>query len=228
MSDLRLIVFDVDGTLIDSQDSIFACLCATFDTLGRPRLPRAEALSVVGLSLPEAFARLLPDARAGEVAAAVEGYRAAFRALQAAGGGEDAAPLFPGARAVLDALAGEPGLLLGVATGKARRGLDHALAQHGLEAHFVTLQTADDHPSKPHPSMLWRALDETGVAPDSAVMIGDTTFDIEMGRAAGLQTIGVAWGHHGTEALQDAGAGQVAADFPALEAALAVFREGAR
>lgn len=220
MSGLRLIVFDVDGTLIDSQDAIFACLCASFDALERPRLPRAEALSVVGLSLPEAFARLMPGASPTEVGAAVDAYRAAFLAMRDAGGGEDAAPLFPGARAMLDRLADEPGLLLGVATGKARRGLEHALAQHGLEHIFVTCQTADDHPSKPHPSMLWRALDETGVSPRHAAMIGDTTFDIEMGRAAGMRTIGVAWGHHGADALRAAGAGMVAGDFAALERAL--------
>lgn len=221
MSSLRLIVFDVDGTLIDSQESIYACLCATFDRLGRPRLPRAVALSVVGLSLPEAFARLLPDAEADEVAAAVAAYRAAFLDLRAAGRAEDAAPLFPGARALLDALLAEPGLVLGVATGKARRGLDHALALHGLEGHFATLQTADDHPSKPHPSMLWRALEETGVAPERAVMVGDTSFDLEMGRAAGVRSIGVAWGHHPRATLAAAGADAVAADFAALGRLLA-------
>ncbi|PKP82261.1 MAG: HAD family hydrolase [Alphaproteobacteria bacterium HGW-Alphaproteobacteria-2] len=222
-----MVVFDVDGTLIDSAESIFACLCATFDVLGRPRLPRAEALAVVGLSLPEAFARLLPGAGAGEVAAAVAAYRAAFLDLRAAGRAEDAAPLFPGARTLLDALLAAPGLVLGVATGKARRGLDHALALHGLEGHFATLQTADDHPSKPHPSMLRQALAETGVPPGQAVMVGDTSFDMEMGRAAGLRSVGVAWGHHSDAVLTAAGADVVVADFAALGGLLADWRVAA-
>ncbi|MGB5870773.1 MAG: HAD-IA family hydrolase, partial [Albidovulum sp.] len=99
-------------------------------------------------------------------------------------------------------------------------GLDHVLASQGLGDYFATAQVADDHPSKPHPSMIWRALADTGIEASDAVMIGDTTFDIEMGKAAGVRTIGVGWGYHPTDALLDAGAGQIIADYPALIPAL--------
>jgi phosphoglycolate phosphatase len=97
-------------------------------------------------------------------------------------------------------------LLLGMATGKSRRGVAAILERFGLVSHFVTVQTADTHPSKPDPSMLLKAMAETGVRPADTVMIGDTTFDIEMARAAGAGAIGVAWGYHPVVALEKAGA----------------------
>ena len=107
---------------------------------------------------------------------------------------------------------------MGVATGKSRRGLDHVLEAHGLRRFFVTEQVADHHPSKPHPSMVQAALAETGVAPEDAVMIGDTSFDIDMGRAAGVRTVGVGWGYHGAGRLERA---DIVIDaFSALPAAL--------
>ena len=112
---------------------------------------------------------------------------------------------------------------MGVATGKARRGLDHATEAHDLEPFFVTRQTADHHPSKPHPSMLHAALAETGAEAAHAVMIGDTSYDIEMGRAAGFRTIGVDWGYHDTSALERAGADIVVQDFKGLDMALNDF-----
>ena len=112
-----------------------------------------------------------------------------------------------------------PEVLIGAATGMARRGLDHVIAVHGFERHFVTRQTADAHPSKPHPSMLTTALAETGVAPGRAVMVGDTDFDIDMGRAAGVRTVGVQWGYHPVERL--ARADLLIDRFAALDAALA-------
>ncbi|SMH49607.1 HAD-IA family hydrolase [Maritimibacter sp. HL-12] len=218
--DLSLVVFDVDGTLIDSQDSIVTAMHRAFAGAGRPMPDRAEVLSVVGLSLADAVARLAPDLDAHEVADAVDRYRAAFIGLRAETGGEATAPLYPGARAAIEALHARPEVLLGVATGKARRGLDHAFAGHDLDRFFVTRQTADHHPSKPHPAMLEAALAETGVVPGRAVMVGDTTFDIEMARAAGVLPIGVAWGYHPPEALQAAGAAMVLQSFAQLPDAL--------
>ena len=218
--ELSLVVFDVDGTLIDSQDFIVTAMHRAFAGAGRPLPGRAEVLAVVGLSLADAVSRLAPDLGAGEVDEAVERYRAAFIGLRAETGGEAAAPLYPGARAAVEALHARPEVLLGVATGKARRGLDHAFAAHDLDRFFVTRQTADHHPSKPHPAMLEAALAETGVAPERAAMVGDTTFDIDMARGAGMLPVGVSWGYHPPEALRAAGAAVVVDSFAQLPAAL--------
>ena len=195
---LRLALFDVDGTLIDSQNHIFQAMTEAFAAMDRPVPPRAEVLSIVGLSLPQAMARLAPDLPESQADEMVEHYKAAFAGLRVGGG---LSPLFPGARGVLDRLSRVPTLLLGLATGKSRRGLDHVLAGHDLVGRFQTEQVADHHPSKPHPAMAMAALAETGVAAADALMIGDTVFDMEMGRSAGMRTLGVAWGYHRVEDL---------------------------
>jgi phosphoglycolate phosphatase len=219
----RLVVFDVDGTLVDSQGHILAAMEAAFARCGRAMPPRHEALSVVGLSLPLALGRLCPDAGDDELAAMVEGYRTAFQRLRLSDTG--GAPLYPGTREMLAGLRDAPGTVLGLATGKSRRGLDHLLGLHGLDPFFATRQVADDHPSKPHPSMLEAALAETGAAAASSVMVGDTVFDIEMGRAAGLRTVAVAWGYHRREMLAHADA--VIESWAELPGVLAAFREAA-
>ncbi|MCU9848407.1 HAD-IA family hydrolase [Defluviimonas sp. WL0024] len=214
--DLRLVVFDVDGTLVDSQNHIHAAMSHAFTSIGLHLPPRDRILAIVGLSLPEAMARLVPEHGPDTRAELVEAYKQSFATLRAG----PLSPLFEGAVDMLTTLAERPDVLLGVATGKSRRGLRHILDAHGLAGHFVTAQVADDHPSKPHPSMLHAALAETGAPAARAVMIGDTSYDIEMGRAAGFHTIGVTWGYHRREALEAAGAGQVIADFAALLPAL--------
>ncbi|MBW6506124.1 MAG: HAD-IA family hydrolase [Rhodobacteraceae bacterium] len=212
----RLVVFDVDGTLSDSQHHIHAAMTQSFAAQGLPA-PDLEAVrQIVGLSLPVALARLAPLADAGLIDALVQGYKQSYFVARSA----EPAPLFPGAAEVLARLAARDDILLGIATGKSRRGLDNLLAHFGLGAMFVTRQVADDHPSKPNPAMLLAALAETGVAAGAAVMIGDTSYDIEMAAAAGVGSIGVTWGYHAPEALSAAGAGQLVADFAALEAAL--------
>lgn len=226
MTETHLIVFDVDGTLVDSQHIIVAAMETAFAGLDLPPPPREEILGIVGLSLGAAVAALAPDLSQAELDRLERGYRDEFVAQRARGGAEAHAPLYPGARAALERLAADPAVQLGVATGKARRGLDHVLDSHGLEGFFVTLQTADDHPSKPHPSMLETALVETGLPAGNAVMIGDTEFDILMGKAAGFATIGVAWGYHPRARLEAAGADLVIEDFAALDAALATLRGG--
>lgn len=215
---LRLVMFDMDGTLIDSQDFILGAMHRAFGGLGLTLPSRAQVLAIVGLSLEEAFARLAPEMDARARGEAVMRYRNAALALRAEGA--ENAPLYPGARAALSTLHAIDEVLLGVATGKARRGLDHVCAAHELDHFFVTRQTADRHPSKPHPSMLLAALEETGSAPEAAVMVGDTTFDIDMGRAAGFRTIGVTWGYHDAQALRAAGADLLIDDFAALPGAL--------
>ena len=210
----RLALFDVDGTLVDSQAHILAAMELAHQGGGLPLPPRDAVLSIVGLSLPVAMARLHPGAGEAEIEALVAGYKGAFGSLRAM----TLSPLYPGVRAVLQELAGRGDVVLGVATGKSRRGLDHILAAHGLEGLFATMQVADDHPSKPHPSMIRAALAETGAV--RAVMIGDTSFDMEMGRAAGVGRLGVAWGYHPRAALVAAGAQQVIDAMEALPAAL--------
>ncbi|MEL6318013.1 MAG: HAD-IA family hydrolase, partial [Pseudomonadota bacterium] len=135
-------------------------------------------------------------------------------------GGEGAAPLYPGARACIERLRRDETLLLSVATGKARRGLDHTLGAHGLEGVFIATQTCSENPGKPHPGMIESCLAATGVAAADAVMIGDTVFDMEMAANAGVAAIGVAWGYHAAEELADAGAREIVSDFDALGRAL--------
>ncbi|WP_424942362.1 HAD-IA family hydrolase [Aliiroseovarius crassostreae] len=220
MSDLKLAVFDVDGTLIDSQDFIVEAMSRAFTDMGVAVPTRKEILSIVGLSLHDAIATLVPEMAERDVARAADGYKDMFIKLRAEKGGEAAAPMYSGARAALETLHKRDEVLLGVATGKARRGLDHAYHAHDIGHFFLTSQTADDHPSKPHPSMLQATLADTGAEAHRAVMIGDTAFDIAMGVAAGFKTIGVTWGYHDTDQLIAAGADRLVDHFDALIPAL--------
>lgn len=201
---LRLVVFDVDGTLVDSQADILGAMAASFAQQGMQPPPRDAVLSIVGLSLDQAMARLVPDLPEPLRAELVAGYKHAYMSARIANDTRQTSPLYPGAREVLDLLAGQSHTLLGVATGKSQRGLDALIKSHGLEGLFVTRQVADHHPSKPHPSMLLAALRETGVDPADAVMVGDTSYDMEMARAAGIRGIGVSWGYHAPDALSAA------------------------
>lgn len=201
---LRLIVFDVDGTLVDSQGDIVAAMGEAFARADHPAPAREEVLGIVGLSLDIAIPRLAPALSPDVHARMVGWYKDAYTGLRARAGAEQSSPLYPHVRATLGALHDVPENLLGVATGKSRRGLDKLLQAHGLGPLFVTQQVSDHHPSKPHPAMLRAALSETGVAPADAVMIGDTTFDMQMAQAAGVPFIGVGWGYHPREVLTGA------------------------
>ncbi|QFT91460.1 Pyrophosphatase PpaX [Roseovarius sp. THAF9] len=204
MTALRLVIFDVDGTLVDSQADIVAAMSHAFARAERDAPTREAILSIVGLSLDRAIALLAPEVDSGMRDRMVEWYKEAYIALRAEIGAAQSSPLYPGAREVLEALNAQPETLLGVATGKSRRGLDKLLEGHGLERMFITQQVSDHHPSKPHPSMIRAALSETGLEPHPAVMIGDTSFDMEMAAAAGVAGIGVGWGYHPSEALSAA------------------------
>ncbi|NHF74786.1 HAD-IA family hydrolase [Paracoccus xiamenensis] len=217
---MKLVVFDVDGTLIDSQALIVGAMAQAMEGVGITPLDRNQVLSIVGLSLPIAVEVLLPDETPARRDAVVEGYRQAFMSRRIS----SEAPLYPGARECLDALADRDDLLLGIATGKSRRGLDAMLDHHGLRGRFVTLQTADNHPSKPHPAMLLAACDEGGVAPSAAVMIGDTVFDMQMGQAARTAAFGVGWGYHDADALSGLGV-SVAGDFDQLQQMIGEWSE---
>jgi phosphoglycolate phosphatase len=204
---MKLAIFDCDGTLIDGQASICRAMDEAFAEAALPAPDKHRVRRMVGLSLPQAIRQLLPDSDPDIQRNVVDAYKRAFRAQREAG--ELSQPLFDGIATLLDALLGA-GWELAIATGMGRRGLDHCLATHGLAAHFTTLQTADDHPSKPDPAMIEAALFEAAVEPANAVMIGDTAYDMQMARDAGVRAIGVDWGYHAPQELRAAGAEFVA------------------
>jgi phosphoglycolate phosphatase len=199
----RLAIFDCDGTLVDSGATIHAALAASFEQNGL-EVPSVEACRrIIGLSLNEAMAVLLPAFSVEQHAALSEDYKRAFWELRAAGKVEE--PLFDGVIELLDALEADE-WLLAVATGKSDRGLRHCLESHSIHARFVSLQTADRHPSKPHPSMVEQAIADACAAPETTIVVGDTSFDMAMAAAAGAAPIGAGWGYHEEKELLDAGA----------------------
>lgn len=199
----QLAVFDCDGTLVDSQHIIVASMQRAFREHGLPEPDPAAIRRQVGLHVPDAVAALLPDASDNVVAAIGDSFVRSGRAVRDAQEHDEL--LFPGAIELLEHLAGR-NVLLAIATGKSRRGLERTLDEHGLAGHFVILKTADDGPGKPHPAILLDAIAEAGAAPESAVMIGDTVFDITMARSAGTYAVGVGWGYHDPGELGAAGA----------------------
>jgi phosphoglycolate phosphatase len=215
---MKLVLLDCDGTLVDSQNGICEAMTYAFSGHGLAAPSRAATLAIVGLSLPEAFAALAPELNEGMRAALVDRYRKAFLELR-----RDPAlhePLFKGVRAAIDALAARKDIVLGIATGKSRRGIDRLFKREGWAERFATVQTADEHPSKPHPAMVHAAMVEAGVGPERTVMVGDTTFDIAMALAAGAGALGVAWGYHPVEELREAGAHGVVETSGGLPAAV--------
>lgn len=203
----RLAIFDCDGTLVDSGHSIHVALSETFARHGRTVPPKEEAKRVVGLSLHEAMAFLAPNADGAEHAGMAATYREVFANLRVRGHVDE--PLFDGILPLLDALEAD-GWLLAVATGKSDRGLHHCLLGHGLYSRFASLQTADRHPSKPHPSMALEAMLEAGAEPERTVVIGDTGWDMGMARSAGAFGIGALWGYHDRAELKLGGASELA------------------
>lgn len=211
---MKFAVFDCDGTLVDGQASICESMETAFASQGLVSPDRTSIRRAVGLSLPRAMADLLPDGDEATHRALTEAYKDTFREARATG--RLSQPLFPGIADLLRRMHSQ-GWVLGVATGMSDRGLDHCLANNGIANLFVTLQTADRHPSKPHPAMLEAALFEAGALPDEAVMIGDTAYDMLMARDAGVRGIGVDWGYHHTKELLAAGAERVVETVAELE-----------
>lgn len=206
----RLALFDCDGTLVDSAANICAAMEGAFAGASLPAPERHLIRRIVGLSLNEAMAALLPGGEPALHAAMAEDYKRIFAGLRTTGGLQDE-PLFDGVGELIGALE-DGGWVLGVATGKSDRGLGFVLDHHGIRHRFVTLQTADRHPSKPHPSMIEAAMAEAGAAPETTAMIGDTGYDMAMAVAAGAHAVGVAWGYHDAAELQEAGAQHIARD----------------
>ncbi len=213
---LRLAIFDLDGTLVDSLHSIVEAMSSAWRAHGLPPPPPEQVRRIVGLPLLESIAVLLPDEEPERHGDLAECYRTAFHNLRQ--GDDFSEPLYPGAVKAMDALE-NAGFLLGIATGKSHRGLLKTLENHTLEDRFTTLQSADYGPGKPAPHMLQRALAEAGTEAVDSVMIGDTVFDVEMARAAGVSAIGVTWGYHESGDLLDAGAALVVECFDDVPAA---------
>ncbi|MEO8724397.1 MAG: HAD-IA family hydrolase [Sphingobium sp.] len=202
-----LALFDCDGTLIDSQHDIVEAMHRAFDSVKMVPPARHDVLSIIGLSLPQAMARLVPEADLDFHDHLSNQYKLAFQTMRRENGVSE--PLYPGIAALITALE-DAGWQLGVATGKSDRGLNICLTNHGIIHRFVTLQTADRHPSKPHPAMAHAAMAEACALPETTVMIGDTSFDMEMAVNAGIRAIGVDWGYHSAEELIATGAVAVA------------------
>jgi phosphoglycolate phosphatase len=200
---VKLAVFDCDGTLVDGQASICEAMEAAFADQGLPAPERTAIRRAVGLSLPQAMRALLPSSDEPLQQALTESYKQAFRTARS--DGRVSQPLFDGIAETLRRLA-EGGWTLAVATGMSDRGLSHCLAINGIADLFVSLQTADRHPSKPHPAMLEAALFEAGAQASEAVMIGDTAYDMQMARDAQVRGVGVDWGYHQPHELRTAGA----------------------
>ena len=220
MNDLRLVVFDCDGTLVDSLQMITQTMHAAYLHHGYEMPDTSHIRQIIGLSLEVAIAELTPDFSVQQCEDVAASYRHHFHALRKKG--DMIEPLFDQARETLVALE-ESGFLLGVATGKGIRGLNHVLELHDLTHFFTTLQTPDIAPGKPHPGMLENAMEVTGARPENTVMIGDTSFDIEMAVNAGVHPVGVAWGYHEVDELKQAGATAIVTQMTDLHSALDVL-----
>jgi phosphoglycolate phosphatase len=199
----ELIVFDWDGTLMDSEGRIVACLQQAARDLGHEVPPPGRAREVIGLGLHQAVARLFPEVDEAEVQRLSDAYRRHFLGDELAH-----SELFPGARELLEELAGA-GYLLAVATGKSRRGLEKEFERTGLGDLFYVSRCADETFSKPNPRMLLEILDDTGREPERALVVGDTEFDMLMAANARTPAVGVSHGVHSPERLRQAGALEV-------------------
>jgi phosphoglycolate phosphatase len=207
-----LIVFDWDGTLMDSAGRIVTCLQRAATDVGLPVPSVAASRDIIGLGLDQAMPKLFPDANRASLDALVDAYRTHWLDDRVA-----AAPMFDGARALVSGLHGE-GRLLAVATGKSRRGLDRALGESGLGDYFHATRCADEAHSKPHPQMLEEILTDLDTRPDEALMVGDTEYDMQMARSAGVNALGIEHGVHSRERLLQSGALACVADLFALSA----------
>jgi len=218
MKSVKLVIFDCDGTLVDSQHMICAAMQRAYDAHAIVCPPRETVLSIVGLSLREAFEVLGKGHNDFPFDGMIEQYKKAFFDLRHSV--EHQEPLYTGARDTILSLASRNDCLLGVATGKSQRGVRAILTHHDLLSHFSTIKTADDAPSKPHPGMILEAMREVGAEPGDTLMIGDTSYDMEMARAAGVTSIGVTWGYHKEAVLRATGADHVVSNYTELAASI--------
>jgi len=195
LSEAELVIFDWDGTLVDSRGVIVATMQAALQEVGAPPMPDEEVQQVIGLGLNEAIRTLLPEASEGTCSRLRESYGQRFKSYSARD-----MPFFPGAEIGLMRLR-ERSKKLAVATGKSRQGLDRMLAEWGLEGTFLATRCADETCSKPDPRMLTELLDVTGTDTERAVLVGDTAFDMEMAHRLGMPRVAVTYGVHSSERL---------------------------
>lgn len=214
----HLVIFDCDGTLLDGQHLVIAAMNAAFAAHGLAQPDDRATRRVIGLSLKIAVTRVLGEGQEHHADNVTETFKTAFHDIRASNTVEE--PFYDGARELIQTLSARNDVLLGIATGKSRRGVDLMLDREGWHDTFVTIQTADNAPSKPHPGMVSNALSESGVDARNCIMIGDTTFDMEMARAAHVSAFGVAWGYHDVGSLAEAGAHMILDDYEALSTAL--------
>ena len=213
MSAPRLVIFDLDGTLIDTVALVVEAVTNSFVSIGRP-VPDEKAIrSISGLGLFDGVRRIAPDADEALVTELGNLYRREYLAAASACMRE---ALFPGALETLKALNARDNTLLAVATGKPLAGTNRVLRAHDILGLFTSLQTPDNNMSKPNPEMIYSAMKVAGVEPEQTVMIGDTNHDIEMAVAAGVKSVGVSWGYHPVEELKEAGADVIVQDFATL------------
>ncbi len=200
-----LILFDCDGTLVDSEALIVKAMQIAFENGGIEPPPPGDIRSIVGLSLPFAIEALFDKGnhRGRDphlIKTISENYKVSYGYLRDEKGCPE--PLFEGVRDLIVDLAAQEHCVLGIATGKSMIGVQNLLKRFELGPYFMTIQTADNAPSKPHPAMIDQAIRETGVALENCIMIGDTSFDLEMAQAACVKAIGVSWGHHCVKELR--------------------------
>jgi phosphoglycolate phosphatase len=217
---MKLAIFDIDGTLIDSRRIIHDAMLHAYDRCGLADPGFDRIRKVVGLGLRQAFSALEPDAPEDMLAALESAYVEGFVILRETEEGRE--PLYDGALELLEQLH-RRGWKLGVATGKSRRGLANIFRMHGLARLFHASACADDGPGKPHPFMVEENLRLIGACREDTLVIGDATHDMAMARAAGVRAVGVSWGFAQAEELSLAGAHELHHDYPSLTKALAAF-----
>jgi phosphoglycolate phosphatase len=217
---LKLVVWDVDGTLVDSRQSIFDTSVAVYGRLSLPIPTYDQVRQIVGLGLREAFEVLSPELPAAEIERVTQTFREEFQTLRRDPGFIE--PLYDGAAETLDRLRAE-GWKIAMATGKSRAGVETVLRLHGWADLFDSTHCADDGPGKPHPAMLLEAMKALRVPPERTIMVGDTAHDMRMARAASVYAQGVTWGFHTASEIREGGADHVAEDFATLNRQLDAF-----
>ncbi len=221
---MRLAIFDLDGTLVDSRQIIARAMDWAFDAAGLPPPGFETTRRIVGLSLMDACAELLgADCPPERLAAVADGYRQAFVRMKDSP--DFFEPLYDGARELLEDLR-DLGWSIAAATGKTREGVAHLFARKDLHPFFDAVGCADDGPGKPHPAMVHKVLTELSVQPGRAILIGDTHWDVTMAKAAGVTALGVSWGFHRTGEIAAAGPAEIHHDFASLRRGLMAFASG--
>ncbi len=220
-NNLKLVLFDADGTLVDSIAVIHECMRRTFVAHGLEEPREAQSRAIVGLTLDKAIATMLGQEIDEQIVAMANHYKKTYLEVARETGHESS--LFPGIEAMIHRLAKIDNLLIGMVTGKARRGIDRFLDAHGFRPFFIVSRSADDCPSKPHPAMVLECCREAGMEAKDTVVVGDTSFDMLMAKTAGAHAYGVKWGYHAPEELENAGADRMVSSVAELEELLVAF-----